>query len=997
MRKNILVFLIPLVILIAMLSILNPQNTFAQTSGPEVIQLSATGQGRALAVAYSPTGEILAIGTSIGIYYYDSTTLELIRFVPTETWVRAIAFSPDGRWLASGSYDATVRLWNVRDGTLGKELKGHTAWVRGLAFSPDGELLATASDDNTVRIWRVTDGKTVRVIKDGVEGVKAVAFSPDGDLLATGGFDKSIRLWNVGEGSLVRELKGHRDWIRALTFSPDGEYLASGAFDATLRLWRVLDGEMLATREEHSSSVLGVAFSPDGKLLASASVDETVRLWAMPDAKPYALLKGHQDFVFSVAFSPDGKKLASGAVDNTVRIWEVPQAASSSAQETVTAPSDCRACHHPQSRQEPPRVIEAECAVCHLNGALGLNWCPAFSRTSGTTTMSVNSAGIYSQSGVPHDNRVFGIEISSPGNGEHLYSLGDIVSAVPVKGKIYSTGNNLKDIPIQLQIQSEGFLTTTLETFPGTDGNFVFNINISNTDSELDLIRTTRTQAPNENSCWRCHDKYSVASTKLPAGQYRLVVTAILADGSKVSDDRWVIVDHGHYIAVQIKTEMEGESRIVPNIPVTASTRLYEWRGRIFSVDTDQNGNGIINIETVSYEPVNYQFQVNPVVVDGVLYESVEPIEVNLPAGATSAPPVTIKVRGQLGQIQGHISGANKPLKIWAIQTPSGSTQSVITADDGTFAFSDLRIGKYLLTADPQSLAEQKLTMKAEAIDLAQTPTAEIELKAAMAEGSEVRGIVKDETGTFLPFAWVRGDAQAQAVDPKTSEYTIMGLPKGKNTVIASAPGYYSQAGVVDADKFDFVLIRRPETKLFPWGSGNISLPPETIAKVEGTNISFEQGWLWGKGGEAAPLTIRVSGVQITIPSGSFALERIPTQDAWFYLLGGTAQLEMAAEKPLIEMKSGQMVRISATEPLQVVDYNPVVVQALHAGQTSPTSPVWQPSLSAQVRYRLAMVGISTAQAITFATYVLIILLLFGLIIGGLVWAVKHWWFKPKV
>ena len=204
--------------------------------------------------------------------------------------------------------------------------------------------------------------------------------------------------------------------------------------------------------------MLGVAFSPDGNLLASASVDETVRLWQMPEAKPYELLRGHNDFVFSVAFSPISDTLASGRADNIVYLWNLlDQAQSPDIKETTEnsgqeASSTCKECHHPIGGQ-PARVIETECTACHLNGPLGLNWCPSFYRAPGPTTMSVKFSGIFDRSGVPHGSRNFEVVISSPGNGEYLYSQGDIIAAVLVRGKVYSGSSDVTDIRVQLQIQ----------------------------------------------------------------------------------------------------------------------------------------------------------------------------------------------------------------------------------------------------------------------------------------------------------------------------------------------------------------------------------------------------------------------------------------------------------------------------------------------------------------------------------------------------------------
>jgi WD40 repeat protein len=275
-------------------------------------------------VAFSPDGKLLATGDTNGeIRLYQVLDGRQILGLKGHTaWIWSVSFSPNGHLVASGSDDQTVKIWDANTGACLKTLQGHIGAVRSIAFSSDGQILASASEDRTVKLWNINKGNCVQTLKCDSE-MLSVSCSSQKSILATGSKDGKIRLWNISIGQCMKILDGHTGWVWSVAFSPDGQTLASGCHDKTVRLWDVSTGQCLYTIHNHTNWVHSVAFSSDGRTLASGSEDQTVRLWDVSTGQCLKTLQGNWYRVWSVAFSPQGTTLASVNDNQTLHLWDI--------------------------------------------------------------------------------------------------------------------------------------------------------------------------------------------------------------------------------------------------------------------------------------------------------------------------------------------------------------------------------------------------------------------------------------------------------------------------------------------------------------------------------------------------------------------------------------------------------------------------------------------------------------------------------------------------
>ncbi len=270
-------------------------------------------------VAYSPDGKHLASASrDRTAKVWDTETGKEVFSLPHDQTVNWVAYSPDGKHLATRSAGGTVRIWDVRPRKEVRTLPN----TEGLAFSPDGKTLASGSSDNTIKLWDAASGQERATLKGHTGAVSSLAFSPDGKTLASASRDKTIKLWDVATGQGRATLKG----TGPMAFSPDGKTLRSASPDGTIKVWDAEKGNELRTLKGATGTAphgeLALTLDPNGKRLASIDSDRTVRVWDAETGEELARIKGHSGAIEGLAFSPDGERLASASRDSTVQVWD---------------------------------------------------------------------------------------------------------------------------------------------------------------------------------------------------------------------------------------------------------------------------------------------------------------------------------------------------------------------------------------------------------------------------------------------------------------------------------------------------------------------------------------------------------------------------------------------------------------------------------------------------------------------------------------------------
>lgn len=277
-------------------------------------------------VVWSPDGRRLASGgRDKTVRIWDAATgSQLLIYRGHTDWVYGIAWSLDGRSIASGSFDKTVQIWDTASGRLALTYFGHAGSVNSVVWSPDGKRIASGSGDYTVQVWDATDGSHAYTYQGHTSYVTSIAWSPDGKRLASASFDKTVQVWDAIDGGHSYTYRGHAYWVNSVAWSPDGRHIVSASSDHTVQVWNAVDGTLPYIYRGHTDWVNAVGWSPNGKRIASAS-SRIVRIWDALDGGHVYTYTGHTNTVKAVMWSPDGGRFASASDDKTVQVWIPPQ------------------------------------------------------------------------------------------------------------------------------------------------------------------------------------------------------------------------------------------------------------------------------------------------------------------------------------------------------------------------------------------------------------------------------------------------------------------------------------------------------------------------------------------------------------------------------------------------------------------------------------------------------------------------------------------------
>ncbi|MGK7958133.1 MAG: CHAT domain-containing protein [Crocosphaera sp.] len=297
----------------------NSKFTIKLVANPQI-----TASGEIWSLAFSPDGKFIASGNNHGtIELFNRQTGDITKILSEHpNVIRSLVFIPQTNQLISGDGDGNIKVWTQKNSNFKKQLQGHSGSIWDLVISPDGETLVSCSQDESVRIWNLKTGEVNAILFSHETVVYALAFSPDGQFFASAGKDKIIKIWNLKDRKLFNSFAGHEDAVRSIAISPNGQYLVSGSWDKTVKVWNLENGKLMTTFTGHKDRVVTIAISQDSQFVFSGSIDNTIKVWSINNGNLITTLSHHDNWILALAVSQKENLLVSSGKDQKIKLWQ---------------------------------------------------------------------------------------------------------------------------------------------------------------------------------------------------------------------------------------------------------------------------------------------------------------------------------------------------------------------------------------------------------------------------------------------------------------------------------------------------------------------------------------------------------------------------------------------------------------------------------------------------------------------------------------------------
>ncbi len=621
----------------------------------------------------------------------------------------------------------------------------------------------------------------------------------------------------------------------------------------------------------------------------------------------------------------------------------------------------------------PPEGATRPRLACGTSGSRSARSCSG-KKTSSLLLVMIAGLLVLSPRTVRAQESSLKVAFIRPAEGETFYaSPTSPFASTPVTGRVDGSDFDVRQVQVRLELFQGSTEHGSLTTTPQSDGTFSFDVAIN--------PERPATKSSGEYACQgNCH---AITPLGMPSGTVVLRLTATDPLGRTATAERSIVSDHSGYAHVPVQiVSAENPKQTIGGLTVVADTRLYEWRARQYSIRADAQGNAVLHIEALAQAPTRYLLHIQPTVLDGVLYQSPGPVEITLPAGATKAEPVMLIAASRRGQIEGALTRPAgltvSDLTVRAIETSRGTVHEARTAS-GKFTLQDLPIGEYRLTVDDEEAAAQGIQVAPQTVDVSARPMTPVTMTVIPASPRVVRGVVRDGTGTPLPFAWLSTEDRQKSdrVVPSSGAFAVYGLPAETRSLWVTAPGYWSRPIALTGDGLEVTLTPHSDLRVIPLGSGAITLPPPTIATLSGNRLSLRRGWLWGNG--VSSFVVNTPDLDVEVQGATFALECFPGEPSWLYMIDGRAQVKLSAREETIDVGAGQMLAFGPDAPRPAaVALEDAAVRTLHRGEKIPVRIESDPALLARLRDEVERWGIPSVQGAVIGAVLVLVLAAVG-------------------